>query len=256
MPTTSLIKAGSLLAAQAVRSWMGTLDFRGAYYDPAVDPARGLDIPRIYILWHEYMLCPLYLRGHCNLAVLLSQHRDADIVARVAGHMGLECVRGSTYRGGIAAVRQMLSKGLRMHLAVTPDGPRGPRRQLAAGPIYLASKLGLPLVALGFGYSRPWRVRSWDRFAIPRPYSRARSVVGPPVHVPAGLDRRGIESYRVSVERLLNQLTDEAEAWATSETRKAGEVAAVPQAAPVRSHRLRSDGVWAASPARPMRRAG
>ena len=56
-----------------------------------------------------------------------------------------------------------------MNLTITPDGPRGPRRQLAQGPVYLASKLGMPIVAMGFGYDRPWRFNSWDRFAIPRP---------------------------------------------------------------------------------------
>ena len=60
-----------------------------------------------------------------------------------------------------------------MHLTITPDGPRGPRRHMAPGPIYLASKLGLPLVLMGYAYDRPWRLHSWDRFAIPRPGSRA-----------------------------------------------------------------------------------
>ena len=56
-----------------------------------------------------------------------------------------------------------------MHLTITPDGPHGPRRRMAPGPIYLASKLGLPLVLMGYAYDRPWRLPSWDRFAVPRP---------------------------------------------------------------------------------------
>ncbi len=212
---------GGLLGSTAIRLWMDTLNYKVALYDPMVDPAspecRG---QKIYIFWHEYILFPLSLRGHCNLAMLLSRHRDADILSRVAYHLGFEFVRGSTRRGGTAAIRELLRRSEKMHLTITPDGPRGPRRRLAPGAIYLASKLGLPLVLMGFGFDRPWRVRSWDRFAIPRPFSRARAVVAPEVRLPANLDRRGIEHYRVEVERLLNRMTEEAEAWAASGTRK------------------------------------
>ena len=79
---------------------MSTLDYRAAFYDRSVDPVLGVGGPRIYIFWHENILIPLHLRGHCHLAMLLSQHGDADILARVAYHMGFDCVRGSTYRGG------------------------------------------------------------------------------------------------------------------------------------------------------------
>ncbi len=112
-----------------------------------------------------------------------------------------------------------------MHLTITPDGPRGPRRKMAPGSIYLASKLGLPLVVMGYGYDRPWRVRTaWDQFAIPRPFSRARAVPSQEIFVPANLDRQGIEYYRQKIEQLLNRLTLEAEAWAESGTRKIGQV--------------------------------
>jgi hypothetical protein len=110
-----------------------------------------------------------------------------------------------------------------MHLTITPDGPRGPRRRLAPGPIYLASKLGLPLVAMGYGYDRPWRMNSWDRFAIPRPFSRARAIPSPEIHVPPRLDRGGLEHFRRKVERLMNRLTQEAEAWAESRGRRSGQ---------------------------------
>ena len=166
-----LNQLGGLLGSAAVRWWMGTLDYKVAYYDRAIDPVfpecRG---QKIYIFWHEYILFPLYLRGHCNMAMLLSRHRDAEMLSHAAYHLGFDFVRGSTNRGGVAALRQLLAKSRTMHLTITPDGPRGPRRRLAPGCVYLASKLGLPLVVMGYGYDRPWRVQSaWDQFAIPRP---------------------------------------------------------------------------------------
>jgi lysophospholipid acyltransferase (LPLAT)-like uncharacterized protein len=219
-----LMKLCGLGAAEGIRAWMSTLDYRGVFYDRSVDPALGIGGQRIYIFWHENILIPLYLRGHCNLAMLLSQHADAEILARVAYHMGFDCVRGSTYRGGARAIWELLDRSRSQHLTITPDGPRGPRRRLAQGPIYLASKLQLPLVVMGFGYDRAWRANSWDQFAVPRPYSRARTVIGPPLTLPADLDRDGLETCRVRVERLLNDLTEEAEAWAKEGSRKAGEV--------------------------------
>jgi lysophospholipid acyltransferase (LPLAT)-like uncharacterized protein len=222
------MKLGGLLAASTVRVWMSTLDYKVAYYDPSVDPVspdcRG---QKIYVFWHEYILIPLHMRGHCNLAMLLSRHRDADILLEVANHMGFDYVRGSTFGGGSTALRELERKGKHMNLAITPDGPRGPRRVLAQGPIYLASKLGLPVVAMGFGYSNPWRLGTWDRFAIPKPYSRARTVVSPAMSIPPQLDREGVEHYRLQVERLLNRLTCEAEAWAEAGTPKQNEATAL-----------------------------
>jgi hypothetical protein len=101
------------------------------------------------------------------------------------------------------------------------------------GPVYLASRLQLPLVVMGFGYDRPWRTNSWDRFAMPRPFSRGRAIIGPAMMVPRDLDRDGMENCRLRAERLLNDLTIEAEAWAVAGTRKAGEVAIRPGHAPL-----------------------
>ncbi len=237
-----LNKLGGLLGATAIRWWMGTLDYKVAYFDRGVDPVypecRG---QKIYIFWHEYILFPIYLRGHCNLAMLLSRHRDAEILSYAAYHLGFDFVRGSTNRGGVGAIRELLRKSRAMHLTITPDGPRGPRRQLAPGAVYLASRLGMPLVAMGFGYDRPWRVRAaWDRFAIPRPFSRARAVVSPPLFVPPELDREGIEHYRARIERLMNRLTADAEAWAESGCRKPGQQRLERRAAPL-GRRFRLD---------------
>src|SRR5689334_6628265 len=137
------MNTAGIALAQTVRTWMGTLDVRAAFYDRAADPQFSIGGPRIYIFWHENILIPLYERGHCNLTMLLSQHEDAEILYRVANYMGFKCVRGSTYRGGAKAIMELRDRGRSEHLTLTPDGPRGPRRQLALGPVYLASRLQL-----------------------------------------------------------------------------------------------------------------
>jgi lysophospholipid acyltransferase (LPLAT)-like uncharacterized protein len=213
-----LTKLGGLAIAEFVRHWMKTIDCKWAYYDPTVDPVHpDYEGPTIFLFWHEYIACPFYLRGHCDMAMLLSQHRDAEWLSQAARHMGFRTVRGSTNRGGIRALRELFRTCRDMNLAITPDGPLGPRRELAPGPIYLSSRLGIPLVLTGFGYDRPWRNnRSWDRFALPRPYSRARAIFSPKIQIPPDLDRDRLEASRVAAERLLNFLTSEAERWALS----------------------------------------
>jgi len=218
------VRLGGLVAAKGIQAWMCTLQYRALWHDRAVDPSLASAQPKIYVFWHEYILIPLYLRGHCDLAMLLSRHKDADILARVSHHVGFECVRGSTNRGATAALLELTRRGKQMHLTITPDGPRGPRRKLAMGPIFLASRLGLPIVPLGFGYDRPWRLKSWDRFAVPRPCSQVRGIIGPEISIPAGLERDGLELCRQDVERQLTDLTVEAEDWAASGAHREGEI--------------------------------
>ena len=217
------VGAAGVVAAKSIATWMSTLQYRTLAYDPQLDPRLGCDQPRIYVFWHEYILLPLYLRPHCDLVMLLSKHKDAEVLSRVARHMGYGCIRGSTNRGGVAALRAMTRQGKQWHLTMTPDGPRGPRRQLSTGPVFLASKTGMPIVPLGFGYNRPWRMNSWDQFALPRPFSRGRTVIGPEIFIPPELTRDELESKRQGVERLLTDLTLEAEDWATSGAHRLGE---------------------------------
>jgi lysophospholipid acyltransferase (LPLAT)-like uncharacterized protein len=129
-----------------------------------------------------------------------------------------------------------------MHLTITPDGPRGPRRRLAPGAVFLASKLQMPLVLMGYGYDRPWRMNSWDRFAIPRPFSRARAVVTGEIRIPPDLGRDELEHYRQETERLLNSLSEEAEAWAESDRRRPDQSSLYRAAAPLRSCRAEQPG--------------
>lgn len=224
LTTPFSIGAWSLVSTAAIRQWMATLDYQAEYGDPEVDPVhpryRGA---KIYVFWHENILMPLYLRGHSNIAMLLSRHADANILDRVARMMGFGVVRGSTFRGGSVALRELADHAATSNLTITPDGPRGPRRRLAPGCVFLASTLGIPIVVMGMGYERPWRASTWDRFAIPRPFSRGRAVLSRAIRIPAELDRDGIEVHRHGVERLLNALSDESEAWATSGIRRPGQ---------------------------------
>jgi len=101
-----LIKLGGFGIASLARGWMSTLNYRGALYDRTVDPiAPEFQGPAIFLVWHEYILCPFYLRGHCDISMLMSQHADGELLTQAARHMGFGAVRGSSNRGGVQARR-------------------------------------------------------------------------------------------------------------------------------------------------------
>lgn len=202
------------------------LNLRICYYDRSVDPARPeYNEHVIFSFWHEYISVVLPRWGFTPLTILCSKHRDGEWVNQTALSAGMNVVRGSTSRGGSAAIRQLKKYGKISSIAMSPDGPRGPRREMALGPIFLASLLGMPVVPVGVGISNPYRLNTWDRFAIPRPFSRVRIVFGPKIYIPRKSSREELEAAKGSVQRLMNSLCDTAESWAESGEKMIGEQA-------------------------------
>lgn len=221
-----LNKIGGFGLATLLRRVMSSIEIKIAHYDRTVDPSLpSFQGGIIYVFWHEYIAFPITLWREYDLALLVSRHRDADWLIRAAYHLGFDTVRGSTNRGGSEAIRELKRKAKDHELVITPDGPRGPRREMAMGPIYLASRLRMPIVPVGFGFERPWRMNTWDKFAFPRIGSRGRAVFGPRVHIPKKLKRDGLESYRIYIEAMLNGLCDQAENWVETGGRIQGEMA-------------------------------
>jgi lysophospholipid acyltransferase (LPLAT)-like uncharacterized protein len=212
-----LIKGLGLAGSCAIRLWMGTLRYQYRPLGANMDPHRPeLNGRYIYAFWHENLLLPAYHYGRPDIRVLISQHADGQLIAEVCRHLRFRLVRGSTTRGGVEAVRQMLRASRVSHLAITPDGPRGPRRQVQMGLLYLAARTELPIVPTGIGFQRPWRLGSWDRFAVPRPWSLSTCVTTDPIHVPADADKDRLEHYRQQVEQALWHVTELAEQLAVA----------------------------------------
>lgn len=203
--------AGSFLIRRLGR----TLDFHFRYEDPVVDPevARRLGQRYIYAFFHEVMLFPAYYWNWPEMHILISDHRDGEMITQVVKRLGFGVVRGSTTRNGARALREMTTGIQQGNLCVTPDGPRGPRRHVHQGLAYLASRTGLPVVGAGMAFQDCWRARSWDRFCVPKPYSKAAAVVPPPVFIPPDADRDALEAGRAEIERRMNAAMDEAESW-------------------------------------------
>lgn len=213
----ALIKATAFAGAWAIRFWMSTLHYRCRSLGVNLVPTqKGFSGRYIYAFWHENFLLPAYHYGRHDVRVLVSQHADGRMIGEVCRHLRMRLVHGSTTRGGVEAMRRMLRLSRTAHLVITPDGPRGPRRVVQMGAIYLAAKTELPIVPVGIGYERPWRLKSWDRFAIPRPWSRSTLIFGNPIHVPSNQGRDRLLEFRYAVEQALNEVSESAEDWANA----------------------------------------
>ena len=212
-----LIWALGFMGAGSLRIWIGTLRYRYRHLGPDV-PARGLVRGQRYLFafWHEYLLLLAYHYARPDILVLISRHADGQLIAEICRHLGFGLIRGSTTGGGVEAVRCMLHAAHEAHVAITPDGPRGPRRQVQLGLIYVAAKSGLPIVPIGLAFRRAWRLRSWDRFALPSPFSLGTCVTLAPIHIAANVEMDQLDGYRQLVEDALLRATDLAERWATT----------------------------------------
>lgn len=209
----TLIKWIAFLGALLIRCWIGTLSFRCRCLGKDVFNDR--DGHYLATFWHENILVPCYFFARKDVLVLISQHADGEMIAQVCKYMGLGTIRGSSTRGGIKAMREMIRASNRCHIAVMPDGPRGPRRNVELGLIYLAARTGLPIVLFGVGHDRPWRLNTWDRFCLPRPFSRALVIASAPIHIPENAGKEELEAHRLQLEQALNDLTDYAEQLAS-----------------------------------------
>lgn len=212
-----LLRFISWTGAYAFRGWVGTVRHLHRSVGPDYLPhAEGGNGRYIYAFWHENMLMPAYHYSRPDVHVLISTHSDGQLITDVVERLGLQTVRGSTSREGAKALRQLLRLSRESHIVITPDGPRGPRRVLQSGIVFLSAKTGLPVVPLGFGYSNAWRAGSWDRLAVPKPFSRGYSVTMPPIAIPNDVTPDNLHEYRLIVERSMHAADDIAERWAAT----------------------------------------
>ena len=207
-----LLRLAALIGAILIRLWMSTVRYRIDFGTAGRHPSDPDRQRFLYAFWHESLLFATGFRT--RIRALISQHADGELIARLCRHLGLDSVRGSTSAGGGQALFDLLHCSRHSHLAVTPDGPRGPRRRVQVGLVFLASRTGLPIVGVGVGFSRAWRARSWDRFAVPLLGSTLYCKVAAPIVVPGKLNREGLERYRLLAETQLQAATDAAERWA------------------------------------------
>ncbi len=165
----------------------------------------------IYAFWHNRIFLMTYALRNKNINAMISRSRDGDLASRTAVKFGGIVIGGSSTRGGAQALVQLI-RGIKKgaDAAITPDGPRGPVYRAGPGVVYLAAKTGAAVIPSAFGANKKITLKSWDRFIIPLPFSRAVVVYGKPVRV-SGED--AIEDKRLIIEDSLKETTDFADSY-------------------------------------------
>ena len=208
--------------------WLGSLYIRFVYLTgrwSVVNGGPAQDLwdhgkPFILAFWHgRILMMPKSWRRAVPIHMLISQHRDGQLIARTVSHFGIDTVAGSTTRGGSAALRAML-KFLKNGecVGITPDGPKGPRMRASDGIISVAKLAGVPILPATFATSRRKLLRSWDRFAVALPFSSGVFVWGEPITVPRDADEAGLDALRLKVEASLNAITRQADSQVGQDT--------------------------------------
>lgn len=192
--------------------WVRTLRYE--IDDRAGVIGKPVDQNYIGALWHNRLLIfPFVLRrffSNRRGAALISASRDGDLLADAIARFGFDVVRGSSSRLGASAILQLtnvLASG--RDVVITPDGPRGPAYELGPGIIFLAQKSGAAVLPVNMEYSSCWRLKSWDRFVLPRPFARIRVIIGQPYRVRSANTVDDFEAERLRLQDAMMALVEQ-----------------------------------------------
>lgn len=201
--------------------WLGALYIRLVYLTGRWTVINGAvpqqfwdqDKPFILAFWHgRLLMMPYSWNRKKNVSMLISQHRDGQLIAQTIGHFNISTIEGSTSKGGATALRAML-KSLKKgeSIGITPDGPRGPRMRASPGIVNLAKVSGVPIIPCAVGTTSRKHLRSWDRFCVSFPFSKGTFVWGSPIHVPKKPTKEELATLQITIEDALIQVTNEAD---------------------------------------------
>ena len=169
----------------------------------------------VYTSWHQRFFPGItFFATRKPIAIMISQSRDGEMVARVVDILGWRSVRGSSTTGGgraLKELRSLTSRGYRVGHIV--DGPQGPFGVVKPGLLTIAQFSGAPILPVIMSAERRWVFNSWDRFMVPKPFSRVFVRFTPPIHVPRRLDPEAFEALRQDVEKQIKELTIQADNW-------------------------------------------
>ena len=194
------------------RLWARTLRFQ--VEDPANILAASREQPFILAVWHNRLLLlpPVFSLcfPHRRSVGLISASSDGDVVSILVERFGHGTVRGSTSRKGVIALRQLVDAlAAGMNVLITPDGPRGPIYEASQGAIFVAQKSGAPVVPMHMEYSSSWRLKSWDRFFVPRPFAKVRAIFGAPIHMKQTTNAEEFEEERLRLQNAMMSLVEQ-----------------------------------------------
>ncbi|MCA8998388.1 MAG: lysophospholipid acyltransferase family protein [Planctomycetaceae bacterium] len=185
---------------------------------PRVSPYTPHDESYLYCVWHDNMLGALFSGRTVKMAALTSRHADGEYVAEVMEAVGIQPFRGSSNHGGATAVRQLMDAAQSYDITITSDGPRGPRRVIKPGIVFLASQSGRKIIPVAFAAKRAWKPQGkWTDLVVPKPFTTCHAIGGAPMEVPPNLSRDQLGPYVEELQRRMDELQLRADRLAGSE---------------------------------------
>jgi len=171
--------------------------------------------PVAFCFWHNrifylsyYLFTNIHQKG-MKLTVLVSKSKDGEIIARIIEKNGARAVRGSSSKGGFAAVKSLLRRVREGYsLVITPDGPRGPVYRFQPGAVYIASYGKIPIVPVSCSFENAWGFKSWDRFMVPKPFSKIRIFIKDPVMVPSKIKPEDVKKIQDQLSEVLSDVPE------------------------------------------------
>ena len=185
-----------------IKLLMGTLRIK-VYNKENLSFARESYGKVIYTFWHNRMLIPAYTHRNQLVHVLISQHQDGEYIARVITGLGFGTIRGSSRRGRVKALKEAVAISKEYDIAITPDGPTGPKEIVKDGALLIAYKTGKPIIPGIFIMKSKWQLNSWDNFMIPKPFSPVKMIYGKPILVES---KSEIPSKKEELQRALKNM--------------------------------------------------
>ena len=193
------------VASLAIRCLGITLRYRDVC-DPGATPGYDSPPPAVYALWHRCLLACAWRFRNNGVSILISRSFDGELIARTVERLGFIAIRGSSSRDGTVGLRNLQRAYLDGHYcAITADGPRGPRFQSKMGPIKLAHMTGVPIRVFHVQPERFWALRSWDRFMLPKPFTRVVVSWAKELSVPRDLPPEEFEAKRQELDAALER---------------------------------------------------
>jgi lysophospholipid acyltransferase (LPLAT)-like uncharacterized protein len=166
---------------------------------------RDAGKPVIFVFWHGQLLPLVHYHRHEGIVVLVSEHDDGEYITRVIERNGFGTVRGSSTRGGTKGLKGLVRAAREgRDLALTPDGPQGPRGEFKPGALAAAQITGLPVIPISVRSSGGWELKSWDAFLVPRPFSRITLEYLPPRFVTREASRADLDMMATEIGAELN----------------------------------------------------
>ncbi|NQV25167.1 MAG: lysophospholipid acyltransferase family protein [Rhodopirellula sp.] len=208
-----LTKCAAWLMVRAIKTLYLTIRRDEIVFDPdTIAYHEHVRERYLYCTWHDSIVMPLFHSKPYHMAALVSGHQDGSYLAESMHFLRVTPVRGSSGKQGVNGLRTAVTAAQDFHITITPDGPRGPRRTMKEGIVFLAAKSGNAIVPMAFRVTRSWKISGrWTDLVIPKPFSKITVFLGEPIRVPETLGSEGLQEYTRLVQQRMDDLYARAE---------------------------------------------